>query len=179
MIAGSAEAVKHGAIMDAEYLQWIDEHASALRESDTEILTRLVVCSVELKSQVVERDPFERGERAILNFGHTIGHALESATHYEMSHGHAIARGMVAEALLGESLGVTAQGTSDRIRSSLERLGLPTDVPAEVDPDEIARLAMTDKKNRAGRTRYVLLERIGAVARTPDGEWTWEGRRPV
>jgi 3-dehydroquinate synthase len=179
MIAGTAEAVKHGAIMDAEYLQWIDEHAGALRDSDTDMLSRLVVCSVELKSQIVARDPFERGERAILNFGHTIGHALESATHYQMSHGHAIARGMVAESLLGETLGVTTAGTSDRIRSSLERLGLPTDVPEDVDPDDIARLASADKKNRAGRTRYVLLEQIGAVARTPDGQWTWEARAPV
>ncbi|MEO5509010.1 MAG: 3-dehydroquinate synthase [Longimicrobiales bacterium] len=174
MIAGAAEAVKHGAIMDAEYLTWIDENASALKESDTDILTQLVVCSVERKSEIVERDPFEHGERAILNFGHTVAHALELATHYRVSHGHAVSRGMVAEARIGERLGVTAAGTTSHIKNSLERLGLPTDMPKEISVEQLIGHAAGDKKNRAGRTRCVLLECVGRVARAPDGGWTWD-----
>jgi 3-dehydroquinate synthase len=174
MIAGSAEAVKHGAIMDAEYLAWIDENAGALRECDTDVLTQLVVCSVERKSEVVQRDPYEQGERAILNFGHTVAHALELATHYSMSHGHAVAIGMVAEAGVGERLGVTEAGTSDRLRTSLERLGLPTRIPEDISAERVAELAAGDKKSRAGRLRCVLLERVGCVAQPTAAEWTWD-----
>jgi 3-dehydroquinate synthase len=174
LIAGAAEAVKHGAIADADYLEWIVGNAAALGESDTDVLTALITRSVEIKAGVVNRDPLEQGERAILNFGHTIGHALEVATHYRMSHGHAVARGMIAEAALGESFGVTAAGTALRLTDALTALGLPCDMPADLDAEQVMLLTAADKKARKGRPHYVLLQRIGHVARPPDGSWTWD-----
>jgi 3-dehydroquinate synthase len=173
MMAGAAEAVKHGAILDAHYLAWIKAHAHKLRESDTEMLSDLVARSVRIKSDVVQNDPFEAGERAILNFGHTIGHALESATRYEMSHGHAVARGMVVEARVGEAAGVTEAGTSEAIIEALDALGLPARIPAALDVDEIMKHTRSDKKARGGTTRYVMLQRVGVVARSEGDGWTW------
>ena len=173
LMGGAAEAVKHGAIMDAQYFEWISSNASALLHSDTEVLSLLIERSVEIKASVVARDPLEQGERAILNFGHTIAHALEHATHYRMSHGHAVARGMVAEARIGEAVGVTALGTSRRIAFALQTLGLPTDIPPDLEPSMLVALARSDKKARAGKTRYVLLEHVGAVARDRSHAWTW------
>ena len=174
IVAGTAEAVKHGAIADAAYLEWICASADLLRDSNTAMLAELIQRSVEIKSAVVMRDPGERGERAVLNFGHTIGHALETATAYRMSHGHAVARGMIAEAALGESFGVTDAGTAARLKKILEDIGLPSDMPDELDAEEVMLLTAADKKARAGRPRYVLLERIGLVARPADGSWTWD-----
>jgi 3-dehydroquinate synthase len=173
LIGGAAEAVKHGAIVDGTYFDWIIANADALMHSDTDVVTRLVERSVEIKSDVVGRDPLEQGERAILNFGHTIAHALEHATHYRMSHGHAVARGMVIEARIGEQMGVTARGTARRITFALDALGLPSDLPPDLDPAEIVHLTRSDKKARFGKPRYVLLEHIGAVARDHSNAWTW------
>lgn len=174
LLAGAAEAVKHGAIVDVSYIDWIVANARALSSLDSDILTRLVERSVEIKSAIVGRDPLEQGERAVLNFGHTIAHALERATHYAMSHGHAVGRGMVVEARIGEILGVTESGTSVRIADALQSLGLPIDIPTDLDHTEILEHTRSDKKARAGKTRYVLLERVGAVARVEGGAWTWE-----
>jgi 3-dehydroquinate synthase len=175
LLAGAAEAVKHGAIVDAQYFDWIAANAPSLKLLDTSVLSLLVERSVEIKAAVVGRDPLEQGERAVLNFGHTIAHALERATLYAMSHGHAVARGMVVEARVGEALGVTERGTSVRIADALHALGLPSDVPAELDADAILEHTRSDKKARAGKARYVLLERIGAVARDASSQgWTWE-----
>jgi 3-dehydroquinate synthase len=173
LIAGSAEAVKHGAIVDPQYFEWIIANAASMLHSHTDVVTRLVQRSVEIKADIVGRDPHEQGERAILNFGHTIAHALEHVTHYAMSHGHAVARGMVAEARIGEAMGVTARGTSRRVAFALDALGLPSDVPAEIDPVEIMNATRSDKKARLGKTRYVLLEHIGSVARDRANAWTW------
>lgn len=173
LLAGAAEAVKHGAIVDSSYFDWIVGHAAGLTSSDTSVLALLIERSVEIKSAVVGRDPLEQGERAVLNFGHTIAHALERATHYEMSHGHAVARGMVVEARIGEALGVTEPGTSVRIAAALTALGLPSDISPLLDLGEIVEHTRSDKKARAGKTRYVLLERVGAVARDPSHGWTW------
>ncbi len=174
MIAGAAEAVKHGAIIDAEYLMWIEAHADALKACDGDALTHLITRSVEIKASIVARDPFEQGERAILNFGHTVGHAVERATHYAMSHGHAVACGMVAEARLGERAHITGSGTADTIARVLSALGLPTAIPSDVDRGEIEAYSASDKKNRGGRVRYVALEEIGRVARSADGGFTLE-----
>jgi 3-dehydroquinate synthase len=174
LVAGAAEAVKHGCIVDGEYFDWILRNASAFLRSDTETLARLITRSVEIKSAVVGRDPLEHGERAILNFGHTIAHALERETQYRMSHGHAVSIGIVVEALIGEAMGVTVKGTARRIAHSLQALGLPFAVPDDIDRRSLIEHTRNDKKARRGRTRYVLLERIGAVARDSSHAWTWD-----
>jgi 3-dehydroquinate synthase len=170
---GLAEAIKHGAIADRAYLEWITESSSSIFERRVHTLESLIRRSVEIKSEFVEGDLREAGKRAALNFGHTIGHALERVSSYKVQHGHAVAIGMLVEANIGNVLGVTNAETSNDIYNALQRARLPH----EIALDEVAPLltaTSSDKKVRDGAVRYVLLERTGRVARTPAGEWTWE-----
>ena len=162
--AGLAEAVKHGAIADPEYLDWIESAAGELLAGDPEALTRLIGRSVEIKAEVVNRDELEAGPRKMLNFGHTVGHAVEALSGYALLHGEAVAIGMVEEARIGERIGVTAAGTAARLRRVLSRLGLPTSLPLEMGVDEVVAWTRADKKAREGRVEYALIESIGAPA---------------
>lgn len=168
---GLAEAVKHAAILDAAYGDWMAANVVAILGRDAATVAQLITRSVELKAGVVAGDEHESGARAILNAGHTVAHAIERATGYAIPHGEAVSIGLVAESRLAESMGVCAAGTSERIVDLLEALRLPTDIPASVDPNAM-RLAMeADKKNRVGVVHAALLERFGAAARADDG-WT-------
>ncbi|MBI4540652.1 MAG: 3-dehydroquinate synthase [Gemmatimonadetes bacterium] len=161
---GLAEAVKHGAIQDVTYFESIEASAASLLEADHVRVSELVVRSVAIKAQIVTRDERETGVRKILNFGHTLGHAVEAATGYAQSHGYAIAIGMVLEARVGEMLGITQQGTARQLSDLLARLELPATLPAGVSAGDVFRHTRTDKKRRADRGQYILLRRIGDVA---------------
>jgi 3-dehydroquinate synthase len=171
--SGLAEAIKHGAIMDEAYFEWIGEHAHDLLALDAGAIEQVVRRSVEIKAAVVADDPLEHGRRAILNFGHTVGHAFEQQSGYELPHGHAVATGMLVEAAAGELLEVTAPGTSHRLRSLLLRCGLPT-APAADGVAELHGTLLLDKKTRGKRPRFVLLSEIGSVARGASGTWSHE-----
>ena len=171
---GLAEAIKHGAIADASYVEWIEESTDGLFAGDVELLKALVHGSVHIKAGFVAVDLRENGARAALNFGHTIGHALERVSEYGLHHGHAVAIGMVQEARAAELHGIAVPGTSSRLARVLKISGLPTVLPPGLSIDAIMRAATTDKKARAGRTRYTLIARVGEMARGPHGEWTIE-----
>jgi 3-dehydroquinate synthase len=167
-----AEAIKHGAIADAGYFDWIGTHAAALLARNSDRVEELVRRSVEIKAAVVSEDTRETGRRAILNFGHTIGHALERVTNYAMAHGNAVATGMVVEAAIGEAAGVTERGTADRITRCLAAFGLPVGIPREAQAEAIIEATRTDKKARRSAVRYALVSRIGAMHRSHAGGWT-------
>ena len=167
---GLAEAVKHGAILDRVYLQEIQEGARDLLDGEPEATARVVARSVELKAQVVGQDELEGGVRRILNFGHTLGHALEAATGYRVPHGEAVAIGMVLEATLGEEVEVTESGTARALSGVLECLELPVSLPQGLDARTVLEWTRRDKKVREGRVGYVLLRRIGEV--DPGTGWT-------
>lgn len=169
--AGMAEAVKAAAVLDRELFAWLEEEASGLREGDPSLLGELVRRAVPLKARVVSRDPGERGRRAILNFGHTLGHAMEAASGYGVLHGQAVAAGMRLETALGEELGVTEAGTGDRLAGLLDRLDLDWASSPELTANRVLDAATTDKKRRGGELRVVLLRRIGEVARDPEGAY--------
>jgi 3-dehydroquinate synthase len=171
--AGLAEAIKHGAIADAAYLDRIDAALPALLRLEQGAIADLVTRSVEIKAEVVGRDEREAGPRKILNFGHTIGHAVEALSGYRLLHGEAVAIGMVAEAALGESLGVTEPGTATRLREVLSRAGLPTALPAGIALPTVVAATRTDKKARRGRAEYSLIERLGTASPGPEGRWSW------
>jgi 3-dehydroquinate synthase len=171
---GLAEAVKHGAILDAAYLRFLEEESGALLDGDADLLERAVRRSVEIKADVVSRDEREGGLRQILNFGHTLGHGLEASSDFTLPHGSAVALGMVLEARLGEALGLTEPGTSLRLRSALAAFGLTTSVPAGTSSADVLAFARSDKKGRADRTRYVLLDRLGEVHHDPRSGWSVE-----
>jgi len=172
--AGLAEAIKHGVIADAVYFDWI--HSSL-----TELLTAggtmapsvpaLVSRSVEIKAAVVRADERERGRRQVLNFGHTLGHALETESGYEMLHGEAIAIGIVLESRLAERVGVAERGVAERVRVVVRKAGLPDTVPDSLDARRILERTRGDKKARSGAARYSLPKRIGGMAGEADG-WT-------
>jgi 3-dehydroquinate synthase len=168
---GLAEAVKHGAIADAGYFDWITETAPALLRVDPASLTSLVIGSVRIKAGFVSVDVAEAGPRAALNFGHTIGHALERVTDYGLHHGQAVALGMLVEAELGERLGVTQPGTRTRLAGALQAVGLPIASPS-IHAEQILDATRSDKKSRTGTVRFALLSAIGSLARGRNGEWT-------
>lgn len=167
---GLVEAVKHGAILDRAYGEQVAGSARAILDGDPEPVGPVVLRSVELKGSVVSRDEREAGLREVLNFGHTVGHALERAHDYAISHGTAVAQGMLWEARLGQELGITAAETEPVLREWLRELQLPLR-PSPVSRPELEDALALDKKARAGTPRVVLLERPGRVARTGEGRW--------
>ena len=172
LAAGLAEAVKHGVIADAEYFAFLESEYAAIFAKHAPALERVVRRSVEIKAAVVAEDEREKGKRAILNFGHTVGHAIEATSQYEVPHGEAVAIGMVYEGRLAETLGIAAAGTSQRIRAVLERLHLPVEQPAASHVDDLIAAMRADKKVRAGEIRLALPRAIG-TAHGDDGHgWT-------
>ncbi len=171
--AGMAEAVKHGAVADGAHFDWLGERADALLHHDVTSLEALVRRSVEIKAAVVSEDPLESGRRAILNFGHTVAHAIERASDYAVAHGRAVAMGMVAEAYVGERLGITERGSARALASALARFDLPVAVPDDLAPARVLEHARHDKKNRASRIHCALIAGVGEAARNPDGGWTF------
>jgi 3-dehydroquinate synthase len=177
--AGLAEAVKHGMIASEAHLADIEAGADAFARREPVALVELVRQSVRIKSGIVREDTREAGRRAILNFGHTIGHALENVTDYALPHGFAVAIGMAVESAIGETIGTTTAGTTDRLLAVLARLGLPSTTPAGTRPDSILAATRTDKKARASRVRYALVTRPGLCRPDPAGGWTVEVPDPV
>lgn len=172
---GLVEAHKHGALLDADYFDWLAENRDDLLAANERVATEAVRRSVELKASVVTDDEFEGGYRKVLNLGHTVGHAVEAAGDYMIGHGTAVAVGLVTEARAGEAMGVTDVGVADRLEAALSPLceALPESVTAQRVIDYLG----VDKKAREGTARYVLLSRVGEVAA---GEaWTHEIPEPV
>jgi 3-dehydroquinate synthase len=162
-MAGVAEVVKAGLIADAVLLERLEEQAEALATGIVdERLTEVIAAAVRVKAAVVVEDERESGRRAILNFGHTVGHALESASGYELLHGEAVALGMVAALNLGVSLGLTPPSLRDRTRKLLVRLGLPIDVEHRLT-DAVLRRMDVDKKRRSQAVRFVFVTEPGAT----------------
>lgn len=170
--AGIAEALKHGAIADRAYFARTVQAADTIRAREAAVMDDVVRRSVEIKSAVVAEDARETGRRAILNFGHTIAHALEAVTGYELLHGEAVALGMLVEARLGEAFGVTDAPAVSEIGTALTTFDLPTHLPDSVTPQALLDVMQHDKKVRDGTVRFALIERVGAIAVPEDGAWT-------
>jgi 3-dehydroquinate synthase len=171
--AGFAEAIKHGVIADAEYFDSVVALAADLADVNVggpEMLD-VVARSIEIKADVVRRDERESGVRKTLNFGHTIGHAIELCSGYTLLHGQAVAIGMVCEAELAERLGIAEAGTGERIRAANRTAGLETERPRAISADQIVVATRGDKKARAGQAQYALPARIGQMTRG-DGGWS-------
>lgn len=160
--AGLAEVIKYGAIGDIAFFEWLETQIQALNQRDIHVLKEAVERSVSAKKKVVVADEKESGQRALLNFGHTFGHALETLTGYEtLLHGEAVAIGMVLASRLSEQLGMAPSGTTQRLTALIEALGLPTALPAGQDPRTIIERMRLDKKNQANAIRLVLLTELG------------------
>jgi 3-dehydroquinate synthase len=177
--AGLAEVIKYGAIRDAGFFSWLEENAARLLASDSVVLEHAIHESCRIKAEIVGADERESGERALLNFGHTFGHAIENAQGYgTWLHGEAVAAGMVIAARLSERVCGLSASDAGRIARLIAACDLPTSPPA-IAPERWLDLMGHDKKVSDGAIRFVLLERVGrAVLKSGIGREQWEAALP-
>ena len=168
-VAGLAEVFKYGLICDAAFFAWLCEHREALCQRETKAVMFAIARSCALKAEVVAQDEKESGLRAILNFGHTFGHAIEAVTHYHrFLHGEAVAIGMVLAARLSEQLGALSAAEVDTVQNWLQQIGLPTTVPGDLSADALIDAMQGDKKRTDKGVRFVVLTHIGQAKVTAD-----------
>lgn len=178
--AGMAEVIKYGVIWDADLFEQLEQapRLDQLRYMAPELMQTILTRSCQAKAHVVSKDEKEAGLRAILNYGHTIGHAVESLTGYRVvNHGEAVAIGMVAAGAIAVALNLWDQASTERQHALIQKTGLPTQLPAGLDIDAMLDSLQTDKKVEAGRVRFVLPTQIGQVMVTDQA--TAEVIRPV
>ncbi|MDH3510465.1 MAG: 3-dehydroquinate synthase [Gammaproteobacteria bacterium] len=167
-MAGLAEVVKYGLIADADFFGWLERHADDLLNRDTTALDYIIRRSCRIKADIVALDEREKGQRALLNLGHTYGHAIERTLGYgEWLHGEAVAAGICMAAAFAERLGMLSAADRQRIHTLLVRLRLPTS-PPQLDAQKFLAAMSLDKKVRAGGIRLVLLRSIGSAEVTAD-----------
>lgn len=160
--SGMGEIIKHGLIKDREYYEWLKEKREQIMNRDLETCAQMILRSDEIKRMVVEKDPTERGERALLNFGHTLGHAIEKQKDFQMLHGHCVAVGCIAAAAIAQSRGyLTEQETMD-IRKTMQAFLLSISV-TDVDSKQVLAATKNDKKMDGNTIQFILLKEIGTA----------------
>ena len=158
--AGMAEVMKYGLIKNAPFYEWIIDNMYEIHDRNLEVLEEMVVKSCTYKKIVVEKDPTEKGERAILNFGHTIGHAIEKAKNFELLHGECVALGSVAAAYISWKRDMITKDEYYEIRDMFVPFNLPISID-DIDPEEILRLTASDKKMEGDQIKFILLKKVG------------------
>lgn len=158
--SGFAEIMKHGLIRDHIFYVWLLENMYEICDRDPNILEEMVIRSSNIKKMIVEKDPKEQGERALLNFGHTIGHALEKAKNFELYHGECVALGCVAAAYISWKHELLTMDEYYEIQDMFVPFNLPISID-HIDPEEILRLTKSDKKMEAGQIKFILLKKVG------------------
>jgi len=167
--AGLAEVIKYGLIRDVDFLAWLESHLAELLARDPEALAHAIRRSCEIKAEIVAEDELESGQRALLNLGHTFGHAIETATGYgAWLHGEAVGAGLCMAADLSARQGWLTGPDVERVRRLVGAAGLPVDPPREVAPERLRELMGSDKKVLGGRLRLVLLRHLGMAELTAD-----------
>ena len=171
-LAGMAEVIKYGVIWDASFFEYLDRKREKILALNPDVLSQIIQRSCEIKAEVVCKDEREGGLRAILNFGHTVGHAIETAENYTMRHGEAVAIGMVYASKLAHNTGLCNASVPERVEKLIKSYGLPTSLSALSRKPSVTELMDTmriDKKAEGGKVRFVLPKKIGEVVVT--GEW--------
>lgn len=158
--SGFAEVMKHGLIKDAAFYEWLIENMYEICERDLDVLEEMLMRSCGVKKMVVEKDPTEKGDRALLNLGHTIGHAIEKAKNFELFHGECVALGCVAAAYISWKKELLSMDEYYEIRDMFVPFYLPISVDG-IDPEEILKLTKSDKKVEGNYIKFVLLKKIG------------------
>ncbi len=158
--SGMGESLKHGLIRDAAFYEWTLDHMGEIEERETQTLLELVSRNCQIKRYIVEKDPLEKGDRALLNFGHTLGHALEKCLNFRMLHGECVAIGFVAAAYISWQRGLIEEEEFYEIRDMNVGFGLPISFDG-VSSEEIVKAAARDKKMDAGKVKFILLKKLG------------------
>jgi len=157
---GLAEVIKYGAIRDRELLSYIEKNLDKIKSFDSEVLEEIVFCSAKIKAEIVEKDERELGLRAILNYGHTVGHGIESVSGFKVGHGMAVALGMIAAAKISHKMGYLDKAELLRLRNLIQRAGLPATMP-KLDIEKLIEAIKHDKKVLRGKVRFILLKTLG------------------
>lgn len=171
--SGMGEIVKHGLIRDRAYYAWLSEHADAIARRDLAVCEEMVAVSDQIKREVVEKDPTEQGDRALLNFGHTLGHAIEKLMEFRLLHGQCVALGTLGAAYLSAKRGMISMDEVRALRDMNRGLGLPVTIGGlGLDLKEVVETTKSDKKMDSGQVRFILLRSVGEayVDRTVSGE---------
>jgi 3-dehydroquinate synthase len=171
--AGLVESVKHALIADSEYFDFLENNLDAVLKRKSDVLEKVAHFNCKIKGDVVETDPYEQNKRRILNYGHTIGHAVETASGFELLHGEAVAIGIIAAGLIEIELKLAPQNRLDRVRQILEKLDVPVKLPRNLAEKDLIDLIKHDKKAVNKWPRFVLLGDIGQVY-CPDGQYAAE-----
>lgn len=158
--SGFAEVMKHGLIKDGAFYEWLLENMYEICDRDVDVLIEMVMKSCTIKKLVVEKDPTEKGDRALLNFGHTIGHAIEKAKHFTLSHGECVALGAVAAAFISWKHEWLSMDEYYEIRDMFVPFNLPISIE-DIDPEEILALTKSDKKAEGTKIKFILLKKVG------------------
>ncbi len=159
--SGMGEVIKHGLIKDARYYEWIINHFTEINDRDLDTLSYMIRRSCEIKAEVVENDPTEQGERALLNFGHTIGHAIEKYMDFSLKHGECVALGTIAACYISYRRQQLSTEEFYEIRDMFLPFFLPITLPDDADASLILEYTKADKKMRAGKIRFILLKDVG------------------
>ncbi|MFZ5776435.1 MAG: 3-dehydroquinate synthase [Thermodesulfobacteriota bacterium] len=168
LLNGLAEVIKYSVIRDRSFFDFLSAQRQAILARELGVLEEVIARCCAIKAEVVAADEREADLRRILNFGHTIGHAVEAASDYRLPHGLAVGLGMVAVCELAVGKGIMSQGDAEAVRSLIAAYGLPVEIPAEYAPERLKGFLKTDKKTVAGRPFFVLPTAIGAVVITDD-----------
>ena len=164
-VSGMGEIIKHGLIRDRQYYLWIQEHADAICSRDLSVCGKLILDSDRIKRDVVEQDPLEKGNRALLNFGHTLGHAVEKLMDFQMLHGQCVAMGCAGAAYISAKRGLLSMESLEDILQTLRRFGLLVSLAwtTGLDAETVVETTRNDKKMDSGKIKFVLLREIGAA----------------
>lgn len=176
--AGLLESVKHALIASCDYFEFIESNIDAILDRDSSALENLAQYNCKIKAEVVEADPTEKNQRRILNYGHTIGHAVESASDYSLLHGECVGIGMVAAGLIEIELGIGSTDRLERVINVLKKLGCPVTIPADITDDVILELIRRDKKAVGSWPRFALVEEIGKPC-IKDGQWAHNAPKDI
>lgn len=168
LLGGLAEVIKYGVIRDAVFFNFLAQHRTAILDLDEEMIGRMVMTCCRIKAEIVAEDEREGGIRRILNYGHTIGHAVEGASNYTLIHGFAVAIGMAAATRLAVLTGHLAETDAARILEILNTYELPVEIPGNLDRQAMKKYLLADKKVIGGRVHYVLPTAIGSTCITAD-----------
>jgi 3-dehydroquinate synthase len=157
---GLAEIIKHGVILDGEFFSYLEENLDKIKSLDERVLERVISRSAKIKAGVVEKDELDLGLRNILNYGHTVGHAIESVSELKVWHGEAVAIGMLAEARISNRLGILTEDEVARIKNLIAQAGLPTELPS-LELEKLIQAMKHDKKILQGKLKFALPKSIG------------------
>lgn len=167
---GIPEIIKHGLVADRTYFEFLEKNAEGILRSEPAVLYETIARSCRIKKEIVEADVRDEGRRVLLNFGHTVGHALETLSDYSISHGDAVATGIIVECRISQQIGGLSDSDFRRIETLFKTFGISTGLSRRFSPEELLRCMAGDKKGTGGRPRYIRLKEIG-IPLSEDGSF--------